>query len=191
MFPRNNSQNNQLKSSHYYIRRGWTLFALCALCVAVAVIAIPSKSGTSAAAPKHLAAQNASANQVIKLATLVPADSPWAQVIKVWAKAVQQRTNGTLELDAEWNGMTGDEDAFIEKMKSGDLDAALVTSTGLGKVYHPILALEIPGLFTNWSKLDSARNAMQEEFEQGAQSAGFHILGWIDVGMGHPMSTDQ
>ena len=62
---------------------------------------------------------------------------------------------------------------MVGKMKAGQLDGAAVTAVGLGKIYKPILALQMPGLFTTWSKLDAARDAMKGEFEKGAQDAGF------------------
>src|SRR5262249_36546037 len=52
----------------------------------------------------------------------------------------------------------------------------------------PILALQMPGLFTTWSKLDAARDAMKGDFEKGASDAGFTILGWGDVGAVHVMT---
>jgi TRAP-type C4-dicarboxylate transport system substrate-binding protein len=125
----------------------------------------------------------ASAGEVIKIGTLAPAASPYGQVFKIWADAVKVRSNGQLELQFFFNGQQGDEGAMVGKMKSGQLDGAAVTAVGLGKIYKPILALEVPGLFTNWTTLDFARNALKPEFEKGAADAGFMIAGWGDVGL--------
>ncbi len=77
---------------------------------------------------------------------------------------------------------------MVGKMKAGQLDGAAVTAVGLSKIYKPILALQMPGLFTSWAKLDNARDVMKGEFEQGAKDAGFSILGWGDVGAAHVIS---
>ncbi len=130
----------------------------------------------------------ARAAEVIKIGTLAPAASPWGQVFKVWAEAVKKRTNEGVELQFFWNGQQGDEGAMVGKMKDGQLDGAAITAVGLGKIYKPILALQTPGLFTSWSKLDAARDAMKGDFEKGASDAGFSILGWGDVGLAHVMS---
>jgi TRAP-type C4-dicarboxylate transport system substrate-binding protein len=132
--------------------------------------------------------ENASAAEVIKIGTLAPAASPWGQVFKVWAEAVSKKSEGKLELQFFWNGQQGDEGAMVGKMKAGQLDGSAVTGVGLSKIYKPILALQMPGLFTTWSKLDAARDAMKGEFEKGAQDAGFTILGWGDVGAAHVLS---
>ena len=131
---------------------------------------------------------SASAAEVIKIGTLAPGASPWGQVFKVWAKAVSAKSGGRLELQFFFNGQQGDEGAMVGKMKAGQLDGAAVTAVGLGKIYKPILALQMPGLFRSWAKLDAARNALRGEFEKGARDAGFSILGWGDVGAVHLMS---
>src|SRR5215475_6451774 len=133
-------------------------------------------------------AREARAAEVIKIGTLAPAASPWGQVFKIWAEAVKKRTNEGVELQFFWNGQQGDEGAMVGKMKDGQLDGAAVTAVGLGKIYKPIVALQIPGLFTTWAKLDAARDAMKGEFEKGVSDAGFTLLGWGDVGAAHVMS---
>jgi TRAP-type C4-dicarboxylate transport system substrate-binding protein len=106
-------------------------------------------------------AGEARAAEVIKLGTLAPAASPWGQVFKVWAEAVSTKSNGRLTLEIFYNGQQGDEGAMVGKMKSGQLDAAALTGVGLGKIYKPILALQIPGLLRTWPKIDAARDAMK------------------------------
>lgn len=127
----------------------------------------------------------AAADHTIKLATLMPKGSPWGKVLEVWAKTVGEKSGGRLELQIFYNGVQGDEGAMVGKMKSGQLDGALVTAVGLSKIYKPILALQIPGLFPSWAKLDAAREGEKAGFEKGASDAGFRILGWADVGAAH------
>ena len=130
----------------------------------------------------------ARAAEVIKVGTLAPAPSPWGQVFKVWADAVAKKSAGRLELQIFFNGQQGDEAAMVGKMKTGQLDAAAVTAVGLGKIHKPILALQLPGLFSTWAKLDAARDAMKGDFEKGVRDAGFQIIGWGDVGAVRLMS---
>lgn len=134
------------------------------------------------------AASEANAGEVIKIGTLAPASSPWGQVFKVWEEAVKKKSNGAVELQFFYNGTQGDEGAMVTKMKAGQLDGAAVTAVGLSKIYKPILALQMPGLFTTWAKLDAARDAMKGEFEKGVSDAGFLLAGWGDVGAAHVMS---
>lgn len=133
-------------------------------------------------------ASPALAAEVIKIGTLAPKASPWGQVFSVWEKAVKEKGGGRVELQFFYSGAQGDEAAMVGKMKAGQLDGAAVTAVGLSKIYKPILALQMPGLFASWAKLDGARNALKGEFEKGASDAGFRILGWGDVGMVRTLS---
>ena len=132
--------------------------------------------------------READAQETIKIGTLAPKASPWGQVFTVWEKAVKERSGGKIELQFFYNGQQGDEGAMVGKMKSGQLDGAAVTAVGLSKIYKPIVALQMPGLFTTWAKLDAARDAMKGEFEKGIEDAGFRIAGWGDIGLAHVFS---
>lgn len=130
-----------------------------------------------------LSQQAMAAEHTIKLGTLAPKSSPWGKVFETWVKAVSEKSGGRVEITIFYNGTQGDEGAMVGKMKSGQLDGAAVTAVGLGKIYKPILALQMPGLFSSWAKLDAAREALRPEFEKGANDAGFFIAGWGDVGI--------
>lgn len=125
---------------------------------------------------------------VIKIATVVPRSSPWRQVLDAWAETVAKKNKSRLEIQLFYNGVQGDEDAIVRKMKISQLDGALLTTVGLGRIYTPILGLQMPGLFKTWSKLYTARQAMDSDFQQGMNSAGFNFLGWSDFGAVHLLS---
>jgi TRAP-type C4-dicarboxylate transport system substrate-binding protein len=136
-----------------------------------------------------LSAKAARADAVtLKVGTLAPGESPWGQVFKVWAKAVNDRTSGAVQLQFFWNGQQGDEGAMVGKMRTGQLDGAAITATGLSMIYKHVLVMQLPGLFRDWGKLDNARNAMRPGFDAEFEKQGFKILGWGDVGMAHLMT---
>ena len=125
---------------------------------------------------------------VLKVGTLAPAESPWGQVFKTWQRAMKERSGGNVELQFFWNGQQGDENAMVGKIRSGQLDGAAVTAVGLGQIYKQVLVLQMPGLFTEWTKLDTARNQLRPAFDAEFEKQGFKILGWGDVGRAHLMS---
>src|SRR5688572_1295669 len=130
------------------------------------------------------AATTANAEE-ITIGTLAPKHSPWGKVFRVWKQAVEKKSDGKLELKFFFNGQQGDEGAMVGKIRAGQLDGAAITSVGLSKIYTPILALQMPGLFSDWETLDKARDALKEKFEAGAAAEGFFISGWGDVGLAH------
>lgn len=131
----------------------------------------------------------AGATTTLKIGTIVPQDSSWGKEFKKLTKDVSDDTNGELVLDFHWNAQEGDEKAMVEKIRSGQLDGAVVTALGLAATgVTDVMTLMLPGLFTSWAKLDVARDAMKDEFEKQFESKGFTLLGWGDAGAGKTMS---
>jgi len=132
----------------------------------------------------------AGAATVLKFGTVAPQDSSWGKEFKRFAKDVSDDTNGDLQVDFLWNAQAGDENLMVQKIRSGQLDGAAVTVLGLAQTgVTDILLFQLPGLFTNWAKLDAARDALKDEFNHRFESKGFTILGWGDVGAGKQMSV--
>ena len=137
-------------------------------------------------------ARTARADDTLNVGTLAPESSPWGQVFKVWARKVEQNSNGTLHLNWSWGGTAGDEATMVNSMKSNQLDGAAITAVGLGAIFNDVLVFQLPGLFptdphAGWAKLSAARDAMKGRLEGGFESAGYKILGWGDVGAGKIM----
>jgi TRAP-type transport system periplasmic protein len=126
--------------------------------------------------------------EVIKIGTLVPAASPWGDVLSMWANNIDRRSLGKLKVFIYYNGVQGDESATVTKLKIGELDGALLTATGLSRIYMPILALQMPGLFKNWTKLDIAWETMNSNFTKGLNSSGFSLISRSHFGAMHLLS---
>jgi len=131
---------------------------------------------------------SAFAGEEVKLGTLAPADSAWGKVFKAWAKAVEDESQGALKLTWYFNGQQGDEIAMVGKMRSKQIDGGAFTATGLGQIYPHIIALQLPGLFPTWAKLDHVRDKTRAKFDKEFEGQGFKILGTGDVGIAHLMS---
>lgn len=129
--------------------------------------------------------------QEVKLGTIAPADSAWGKVFKAWAKAVDEESKGALKLTWYFNGTQGDEIAMVGKMRSKQIDGGAFTATGLSQIYPHIIALQMPGLFPNWAKLDSVREKTRGRFDKAFADQGFTILGTGDVGIAHIMSRGK
>jgi TRAP-type C4-dicarboxylate transport system substrate-binding protein len=121
------------------------------------------------------------AAEVVSVGTVAPKQSVWGRTFAVWEEAVKKKSHDKLELRIHYNGQQGDDGTMVGKVRSGQLDAAAVSSVGLSKAYKPILALQLPGLFRTWEALDKARDAVKEEFDKGAAKEGF-VFGWGDLG---------
>jgi TRAP-type transport system periplasmic protein len=136
------------------------------------------------------AASTANAKE-LRFGSLAPKASHWGKVFDAWSQAVAKKSDGALTMKWDYNGAAGDEKAMIDKIASGQLDGAAVTSVGLAAVHKPFLALQMPGLCTDWGCVDRVRGAVFFELQQGANKEGFHLLGTGDVGLARTFSKGK
>lgn len=124
--------------------------------------------------------------ETLKFGTLAPKQSIWGQVFQVWEKAVAKKSDGKLEIVFDYNGTQGDEGAMTGKIKAGQMDGAAVTAVGLSKFHKPVVAMQMPGVLTDWDKVDKGLAATQDEFNKGLEEGGAKNLGWGFVGLARP-----
>jgi TRAP-type transport system periplasmic protein len=148
--------------------------------VAVAALVAPAATKTAHADPP-------AGPFVIKLGTLAPKTSTWGSVFEAWKRTVKKDTGGACEIDWAYSGSAGDEAGMIGAMRSKNLHGGALTATGLSSIYASVVALQMPGLVDTWAQLDAVRDNAKGTFDTAFESAGYKILGWGDVGIGHVM----
>jgi TRAP-type C4-dicarboxylate transport system substrate-binding protein len=115
---------------------------------------------------------------VLSVGTLYSGSSPAGKMLKTWADALNKKTNGEVEIKLFYSAQQGDEGTMVGKMKTGQLSGAAISSVGLAKIYKPIGAMSMFGLFKDWNTTAKALDVMKPEFEQGISDAGFTQMGW-------------
>jgi TRAP-type C4-dicarboxylate transport system substrate-binding protein len=150
-----------------------------ALLLALALFAVDTGSTTAQTPP----------TRTLTLATLAPPGSTWMRVFDAWNREIRRRSNSTLQFRIYSGGVQGDEAEVIRKIRNGRLDSASVTAVGLSQVYRPALVFQMPGMLRTYEQLDRARDALQGDMDHGFQEAGFHLVGWADVGQSRIFST--
>ena len=149
-------------------RRHLTVAALAA-----AVFLLPGSSVSPA---------SASSPVVIRYASLAPPGSAFGKILRAWGRQFKKETEGRAELRFYTGGSQGDERDFIRKIRAGQIDAAGITTTGMGMLVRPILVLTAPGLITEFEQLVHVRRQMRDRFEKMFRNAGFELLTWGDGG---------
>lgn len=160
----------------------WTRRTVVALTVASAFF-LP---GAATSAPAH-----ASSPIVIRFASLAPAGSSFMKVMKAWNRSLKKETENRVELRFYSGGSQGDERDFIRKVRAGQMDAAGVSTTGLGMVARPVLVLTAPGLITEYDQLERARTALDDRLKKLFAENGFVHLNWGDAGKNRLFSTTK
>jgi TRAP-type C4-dicarboxylate transport system substrate-binding protein len=142
----------------------------------------------TAAALLFASGEAAAQKTTLRIATLAPKNSAWGKLYSMWQRAIDEKTNGNLELQIYYNAVQGNEDSMVAKMKTGQLDGGLFTAVGLAGINRDVLVIGMPGVIDSWPLLDKAREALAPELEQGFTNQGFSLLGWGDVGLVRGMS---
>lgn len=133
---------------------------------------------------------DAASPMVIRFASLAPPGSAFMKVMKAWNRSLKQGTEGRVELRFYSGGSQGDERDFIRKVRAGQMDAAGVSTTGLGMVARPVLVLASPGLITEYEQLERTRAALNERFAKLFESNGFVLLNWGEAGKNRLFSME-
>ena len=118
----------------------------------------------------------------LRLATLAPRGSGLGKAFEELRKELREKTNGQVELKMYYGGVAGDEETVVRKMRVGQMDGALLTSTGLGALVPQVLVLQAPGLITSYPALDDVRKELASEFDMMFAKAGYKLISWGDSG---------
>lgn len=141
-------------------------FWLLALCVAWA--------GTAGAAGKPVR---------IKLGTLAPRDSTPHQLLKAMGEQWKQASDGAVTLTVFTDGTQGGEAEMVRRMRIGQLQAGMISGTGLAEIDESIACLQtMPLVFRSLDEVDYVREQMRPMLDQRFAAKGFVMLGWVDAG---------
>lgn len=119
---------------------------------------------------------------VIRIATLAPRGTPLVRMFQEWDRLLQAETSGQVRFQILAGGVAGDELDVVRKMRAGQVDAAALTTTGLGAISRPVMVLGAPGLISDYAQLDRVRSTLATEFDGLFAQAGYKLLGWGDAG---------
>ena len=134
---------------------------------------------------------NAASPIIIRFASLAPPGSGFMKLMKAWNRSLKKETENRVELRFYSGGSQGDERDFIRKVRAGQMDAAGVTTTGLGIVARPVLVLTAPGMITEYDQLERARTQLGDRFAKLFKDNGFVMLAWGEAGKNRIFSMDE
>jgi TRAP-type C4-dicarboxylate transport system substrate-binding protein len=156
---------------------------LLVIFVALCTFSLPGRS--------FLAQASADGPTIIRFASLAPAGSGFHKITQAWNRTLKKETEGRVVLRLYSGGSQGDERDFVRKIRAGQMDAAGVSTTGLGMVARPVLVLTAPGLVTEYDELVRARTALNDRFAALFEEAGFVLLNWGEAGKNRLFSAEE
>jgi len=128
---------------------------------------------------------------IIRFASLAPPGSAFMRVMKAWNRSLKEQTENRVEFRFYSGGSQGDERDFIRKVRAGQMDAAGVSTTGLGMVARPVLVLTAPGMITEYDQLERAREQLSDRFAKLFRDNGFVMLAWGEAGKNRLFSMEE
>jgi TRAP-type C4-dicarboxylate transport system substrate-binding protein len=127
----------------------------------------------------------------IRIATLAPRQSSLGDIYQTFKIGMKKATNGQVNVKMYYGGIAGDEITVVRKMRVGQLDGALITSTGLSALVRQVLVMEAPGLIRSYPELDAVREDLAPQFEAMFDKAGYKLVAWGDAGKTRIFSTHK
>ena len=127
-------------------------------------------------------------NHLLKIATLAPEGSSWAQVLRTIDADVRRETGGNVGFKIYPGGVQGDEKVVLRKMRIGQLHGGNFGGQGVSQTLPDVLALQMPFLFDSYAEIDYVLEKMDAFYRQGYEERGYVFLGWADIGFVHILS---
>jgi TRAP-type C4-dicarboxylate transport system substrate-binding protein len=112
----------------------------------------------------------------------MPRTAALGRAMTQWNQDLAQRTGGALQVRVYWGGAMGDERTMVRRMRTGQLDAASLSTIGLSEIHRPVLVMQVPGVFSTYEQVDRVRAGIGPEMERGFEQEGFALIGWGDSG---------
>jgi len=115
----------------------------------------------------------------IKLATLVPATSPWHKALLEMGNTINKDTAGRVTLTV-YPGSVDTEGTIITQMRPGfeKYQAAYMSNIGLIEVDESFSVLGMPFFLANDEEVRAVQKKLTPIVEQRLQAKGLHLLAW-------------
>lgn len=133
------------------------------------------------AAPVNAGEEKRQYKYTWKYATLAPKDIGWAiHIQELFFPLIDELSDGNIRLKIYWGGVLGDDEDFIKRMHTGQLNGAGLSGQGVTIAIPEMAVLELPFLFTGYDEVDYIRKKMMPAFDRLADRRGYFIIGLID-----------
>ncbi len=128
-----------------------------------------------------LSASSASA-VTLKLASVAPENSPWGAALNRMAADWARISGGQVTLQIYHNAIAGDEPDVVRKMRIGQIQMAVFTSSGLRLLADEVMTLNMPLLIRTEDELDYVLSEVSDVLSSSVQRARFYALVWSKGG---------
>lgn len=122
--------------------------------------------------------------KIVKMATVGPEQFSLMKILKNKLREVETKANGEVAFKLYAGGTMGDEPEIVEKLKAGEIEAAVLTSAGSNLLFPEIAAMAAPFLVRTPDDVARVRDGLRDDLADLARSRGLELVAWTDVGFG-------
>ena len=126
----------------------------------------------------------------IKIATLAPQNSEWAEKFHKGSIEIQERTENRVKLKFYWGGAQGNAKKILQKIKIRQLHGGTFSPTDFQEVYPDLNIYGLPFLFKDFDEVDYVRDRVDDQLEKGFKNLGFNTYGFAGGGFAYILSNE-
>ncbi|MCV6584835.1 MAG: TRAP transporter substrate-binding protein DctP [Marinibacterium sp.] len=125
----------------------------------------------------------AQAETTLKLATVAPTSSPWAQWAQAAADRIEEISGGELKIQVIGDAQLGDEQTILRQGIKGRVDIVLVSNIPMSLIGQEVDVFSTPFLFDSVEQGTCVvYNHMSDILGPTLQDAGLEPLTWMEIG---------
>jgi TRAP-type C4-dicarboxylate transport system substrate-binding protein len=119
----------------------------------------------------------------VRLGTLAPKGTSYVKHLQQMGEKWRALPSGAVSLTIYPDGTMGGEADMVRRMRLGQLQAAMLTATGLSEIEPTVSGLQfLPMIFRTLEEVDFIGEKLQPMLDQRLESKGFVALFWTDTG---------
>ena len=126
----------------------------------------------------------------IKIATLAPQNSDWANRFIDGSKEISERTEGRIRLKFYWGGAQGGAKKNKQKIKIGQLQGGTFSPNDFQASFPDLNIYGLPFLFKNMDEVRHVRRLVDDDLKAGFKELGFDTYGFASGGFAYIMSNE-
>ncbi len=120
----------------------------------------------------------------LKIGTVAPDRTPWADLLNRYKKEVQKRSNGRVKVRVYLGGIKGDEQSLVRQVFKGEtLQLCGVSTAAMSAMVADVDILELPYLFDSAEQADGILDGVaRPHLEKMLEEKGFKLLMYSENG---------
>jgi TRAP-type C4-dicarboxylate transport system substrate-binding protein len=128
----------------------------------------------------------------VRLGTLAPKGSSYTKHLQAMGEKWRKAPGGGAQLTIYPDGTMGSEADMVRRMRLGQLQAAMVTTSGLSEIEPGVAGLQsMPKVYRTLEEVDYITTKMEPMLEKRLNDKGFVVLFWSDTGFVHFFSKQS